>query len=346
MAETINCASCGASNQFPENRNSMLCSFCGNAIEKKISVSDNKTQKKLKKSKIIKHDLAFIERDIENLDEIINLYSDTELDKIEFLTVSNNKIKTLKGISKFEEAEYFDFSYNDLTLIDDLPNLHLKMSNSIFFDFSYNKNLTGFSEKVIEQLNKCQNNISRFELQINGLQYFDYESLSKINFNKILEKPTHSSPYFWIGRFHPKIEIPLSLKKIGFERFNLDDNNVMWQLKLTNQKAINEFDKAYNKSINPSFVKLLGNEFSGGKCFIATATMGSYDHPIVLELRFFRDNWILEKTWGEDFVKWYYYYGSKVAKVVEKSFLLKKISYILIVRPLVYLSRILKNNYE
>jgi len=78
-------------------------------------------------------------------------------------------------------------------------------------------------------------------------------------------------------------------------------------------------------------------------CFIATATMGSYDHPQVMELRHFRDAWILEKSWGESFVKWYYHYGSIAAKSIEKSFVLKKICYLLIVKPLVYLSRIVNS---
>lgn len=91
----------------------------------------------------------------------------------------------------------------------------------------------------------------------------------------------------------------------------------------------------------PSFLQLLGKEM-GGNCFIATATMGSYDHPIVLELRHFRDNWILEKSWGEAFVKWYYHYGAKAAKFIEKSFVLKKISYLLIVKPLFIISRLIQ----
>jgi hypothetical protein len=75
-------------------------------------------------------------------------------------------------------------------------------------------------------------------------------------------------------------------------------------------------------------------------CFIATATMGSYDHPEVMQLRNFRDNWILEKKWGEGFVAWYYHYGSIAAKSIEKSYVLKKLSYLLIVKPLIYLSRV------
>jgi len=82
---------------------------------------------------------------------------------------------------------------------------------------------------------------------------------------------------------------------------------------------------------------------SSGGCFIATAALGSYDHSQVIELRHFRDQWILTKNWGAGFVKWYYHYGAIAAKVIEKSFTLRKLSYVLIVKPLVILSRIVKN---
>ena len=48
------------------------------------------------------------------------------------------------------------------------------------------------------------------------------------------------------------------------------------------------------------------NPKSSSGCFIATATMGSYNHPIVIELRSLRDNWLLNKTWGQEFTNWYY----------------------------------------
>lgn len=70
--------------------------------------------------------------------------------------------------------------------------------------------------------------------------------------------------------------------------------------------------------------------------------MGSYDHPEVMKLRNFRDNWILEKKWGENFVTWYYHYGAIGAKYIEKSFLLKKVCYLLIVKPLVLLTKLIK----
>jgi hypothetical protein len=45
---------------------------------------------------------------------------------------------------------------------------------------------------------------------------------------------------------------------------------------------------------------------------------------------------------GNSFINWYYHYGEKAAKIIDKSNILKQFSYLLIVKPLVYLSRILK----
>ena len=108
---------------------------------------------------------------------------------------------------------------------------------------------------------------------------------------------------------------------------------------IENNKMIN------SKEVKELFSKIQPNTDSSSSsngCFIATATMGSYDHPSVVELRYFRDNWILEKSWGEAFVKWYYHHGAIAAKFIEKSLVLKKICYLIIVKPLVHLSRIVK----
>lgn len=99
-------------------------------------------------------------------------------------------------------------------------------------------------------------------------------------------------------------------------------------------------DSSYNDWINSIIPP--GSEKKGSGCFIATAAMGDYDHPTVVELRFFRDNWLLKRKWGINFTKWYYYQGPKVARLIEKSFLLRKLTFILIVKPLQIITRKLK----
>jgi len=71
-----------------------------------------------------------------------------------------------------------------------------------------------------------------------------------------------------------------------------------------------------------------------GGCFIATATMGDYNHPIVLDLRDFRDYYLLNNIIGRRFVKIYYFLSPSIAKLISKSELTKSVSLKLLIRPL------------
>lgn len=44
----------------------------------------------------------------------------------------------------------------------------------------------------------------------------------------------------------------------------------------------------------------------GGGCYIATMAYGDYDHPQVIELRKFRDNYLSKSSLGRHFIKFYY----------------------------------------
>ncbi|MBW7942882.1 MAG: hypothetical protein H3C64_10965 [Candidatus Kuenenia stuttgartiensis] len=99
-------------------------------------------------------------------------------------------------------------------------------------------------------------------------------------------------------------------------------------------------DSSYNDWINSIIPP--GSEKKGGGCFIATAAMGDYEHPVVMDLRYFRDNWLLKRKWGVSFTKWYYSQGPKAAQLIEKSFFLRKLTFILIVKPLQIITRKLK----
>jgi hypothetical protein len=79
-----------------------------------------------------------------------------------------------------------------------------------------------------------------------------------------------------------------------------------------------------------------------GACFIATAAMGDYNHPVVVELRIFRDEWLLKRKWGVSFTNWYYTHGPKAASIIEKSTILKKITYYSIVKPLQIITKNLR----
>jgi len=128
-----------------------------------------------------------------------------------------------------------------------------------------------------------------------------------------------------------------------------------------NDQNIHEFDsntcnalqmickQLYNESIEEGKYTGLQNTVAkasssgkSGGCFIATAAMGNYDHPTVVELRFFRDNWLLKRQWGINFTNWYYQHGPKAASVIEKSTVLRRLTFILIVKPLQIITKTLK----
>lgn len=55
---------------------------------------------------------------------------------------------------------------------------------------------------------------------------------------------------------------------------------------------------------------------TSGRCFIATAAWGSYLDPHVLELRRFRDDFLLTNAPGRAFVSWYYETSPPIAAVI------------------------------
>jgi uncharacterized tellurite resistance protein B-like protein len=69
-------------------------------------------------------------------------------------------------------------------------------------------------------------------------------------------------------------------------------------------------------------------------CFVATATVGDYNHPIVLDLREFRDTILIKTLSGRFFIKIYYQFGPYPAKLISKSKTLKSISFKYLIRPI------------
>jgi hypothetical protein len=102
-------------------------------------------------------------------------------------------------------------------------------------------------------------------------------------------------------------------------------------------------DNSYDSWINTEISKASERKSTKG-CFIATAVMGDYCHPVVIDLRNFRDNWLIKRDWGRLFTKWYYLRGPQLANFIEKSTILKKITYYLLIWPLHFIIK--KLNFE
>lgn len=99
------------------------------------------------------------------------------------------------------------------------------------------------------------------------------------------------------------------------------------------------------KILNPLIsydVPIIKNSSStDSKCFVATTTMGNVNHPTVVLLREFRDAWLLERKYGQIFIKSYYKVGPYLAMILNKCPYLKHISYMMIIRPAAYIADLL-----
>lgn len=137
----------------------------------------------------------------------------------------------------------------------------------------------------------------------------------------------------------------LSTRKVLFKRVN---NKFSGAIKKLEDLDSSFFDEEMNdlfQEINQSHKTCSNLEQYGKKtkpgCFIATATMGDYNNPIVKDLRIFRDTFLQKSYFGREFIKIYYKFGPYPAKLIAKSLILRKISYFLIIRPLYFVTNLL-----
>jgi hypothetical protein len=93
------------------------------------------------------------------------------------------------------------------------------------------------------------------------------------------------------------------------------------------------------RTLEPSYAAPTIEKKKADACFVVTATMGDFNHPKVVLLRRFRDDWLLKKVWGHMLVGAYYRIGPWMAAIIEKSPTLRTLSRRLIVDPVAWFAR-------
>ena len=68
-------------------------------------------------------------------------------------------------------------------------------------------------------------------------------------------------------------------------------------------------------------------------CFIATATMGHIDDPVVYSLREFRDEFLLRTRVGRMSISLYYKCSPPLANIIARHSMLRKLSFIFLIQP-------------
>jgi ribosomal protein S27E len=306
-------------------------------------------------------ELLLTRKNLQAFEDLFDWYTDTELQSIRFLDLSNNKLSDSYDISHLINLERLILKNNEITS----TNFNIKSNELKKLDLSENL-ITTFNINTIIDTNSWKiQNILQIDLSKNKIQTIDFVALEVLiidgisvnldftdnpvdlsdTIRKLKNKYPDGSPDLLSKiNYGPLIRMKSGnyLKAKDFE------NKILFKMNIIDSKGSNHEIKIRTgnfSQLKEAYLKKYSTSFKDKEtsfCFIATATMGSYDHPQVMELRHFRDEWILQKSWGESFVKWYYHYGAIAAKFIDKSYILKKFSYLLIVKPLVYLSRIVK----
>jgi len=101
-----------------------------------------------------------------------------------------------------------------------------------------------------------------------------------------------------------------------------------------------ELEQEPKPSSQPQAKPASSNAKSG--CFVATACYGDYDHPAVMELRCFRDEYLEASRAGRASVRWYYNWSPAFARLVTSSSALRALAKVVIVLPATLIARFVK----
>jgi tetratricopeptide (TPR) repeat protein len=321
----VKCQSCGALQDANEGQN---CQFCGGIIS--VSTEINASIEKLNANGNL-FKLAEVAFEGGDYDEAINYYNkclELESDFFEawykkglsiLKTSTIGNFKSQQSISAFKQAINNSpnaDSFKKRLKKDVIPFLcdYYLVSFNHFKQF---KTLSNSGIEFAEKLTRANDTVELISEQI-GL---DIDEIKKIH----------------------GVLSDIGTKMAGVIRETMFDKGGL-------DKINNDFDHAVKKIIALRDEKLLAlwkklePETAPQKkgCFIATAAMGNYNHPVVMDLRMFRDNWLLKRDWGIKFTNWYYTHGPKAASLIEKSYFLRKAVFLLIVKPLQLITKRIK----
>jgi hypothetical protein len=360
---TVKCDRCGAPD---ESNDSSRCQFCDGAlkldkqskplIKEFISIKFEYQQGNY--SKVIFLTDSYLKNDPLNI--LCWAYKITAdfLNKSEISSSYNFEflISCLKSLLEFEITNSLSQKIIEnqlLTVFEIIKNKDVKIKSDnkienfvLFYEF-----LTGnFSNDFMNQLNEKFTDVFKMlrdkEKKINDFDLDDKDSLFEDAAILIVSSQSGSTSllqrrmklgYNRAGRLMDQLEAAgIVGPNLGSKvRDVLIQTNVELENKFASfskQESIVVPDLNMGISKNPVQENLEVNKNKG--CFIATATMGDYNHPVVLDLRLFRDNWLLKRKWGVIFTGWYYKKGPYFAKIIDQSYLLKKLSFYFLIKPL------------
>jgi len=335
---SVKCASCGAGLDDFQGKNEVKCDFCNNITQiirpinvnvdsNRVNASDLDKFKNLvkimEKSMIAgnyKESYDYCNKALEIDPECSALWENKAISS--FWLRSDNEII---GSEAKEILTYLNAAKQSDPDSATYESTASSLASNLFFAVYYKYLIKTFDASSDDKNWDCwtEESVKEFINYLNLMDLCFDISPNKLYLDKAITELTGLNKVGWIIKDKKGVRNEDWLKPYNYDAVKTREKYII---------KLKKFDPSYTP---PEFEK-------NGNCFIATAAMGSYEHPVVMELRSLRDEWILTKKWGESFVAWYYHYGAMAAKQIERSWFLKKLSYIIVVIPLYLFSKFIK----
>lgn len=320
----VKCSSCGASQNINEGQN---CSFCSNVISDNQEI--RKSIDKLNANGNL-FKLAEVAFDGSDFDEAISYYNRClELESEFFEAWYKKGLSILKTstIGNFKSQQSISAFKQAINNSPNADNFKKRLKKDVI-PFICDYYIVSFNH--FKQFETLQNSVSEYAEKINRANDTVEFIMDQIGLDIDEIKKMHGVLVDIVGKLST-IMLNTIFQKGGSAKINNEFAPLKEKIMLINEKLI-----VLWKKLEPETVpKKKG-------CFIATAAMGDYNHPVVMDLRMFRDNWLLKRNWGVKFTNWYYTHGPKAANMIEKSVFLRKVTFYIIVKPLQVLTKRLK----
>ncbi len=214
-----------------------------------------------------------------------------------------------------KKPDYFNYSALAKKSHENFENL---LSNHISIIEKTNNG--GIPESIHTLVTSCAKELTVLKLEV-GIEDKLYKEASykiiKISTNLITD---------WVKACSKIMNVPIQGMRLGntlfdvciltigeIDKIETDDNTKIW---FNNIKA--EFNRLKEQSQPKS------------NCYIATMAYGNFDHPQVIVLRDFRDEYLLNTKSGQYFVAFYYWLSPKLVAICKDNIFIKKTARILL----------------
>lgn len=331
------CPYCEGELMVPTNRKSIKCMFCGGDI---LVQENNLVASKLKNKVDHLLSLASAAEDAKNYEEAYRYYSQVLEEDASISIAWIGKGVSAGWLSSIQKqrldeavtciAKGVEFGCQDSKLVE-----HAGL-NLIHVAQSYTKSVCEYLEQLYSLHVSPKTSGVPLDPVMAGLLIGAGKPAAKRKINNQFSEVygpaiIRASKYAW--KIFPSIEVATGIYDIIYA---VKKTSLGEEIKSNFEQDFQKTRQAIKEKF-PQWQPPKPNE----DCFIATATMGDYNHPYVLVLREYRDKKLVPNNLGKIIVQIYYLVSPPLANVIRQNAYLRMLSLWFLIRPSVFIVKLL-----